>query len=63
MHVTVDRTRCVGHALCAAAAPDVFELDDDGYCATEHVEVSPDLEPQAQEGVLSCPEQAITIED
>jgi ferredoxin len=30
VEVRVDRTRCVGSGLCAATAPDDFELDDAG---------------------------------
>ena len=32
MKIKVDRKVCSGHALCAAKAPDVYTLDDDGYC-------------------------------
>ena len=29
--VSVDSTRCQGHARCLASAPDAFEFDDEGY--------------------------------
>ena len=31
MKIVVDCDRCQGHAMCAAQAPDVYELDDTGY--------------------------------
>ena len=33
MKVAVDRGKCMGHAQCAAASPDLYLLDDDGYNA------------------------------
>jgi ferredoxin len=62
MKIVVDASRCSGHAQCNALAPDVYELDDRGYCAIREVEVPPGLEDQAQDGADACPEGAITIE-
>jgi ferredoxin len=44
-------------------APDVFELDDDGYNQTAEADISPEQEAQARLGVESCPEGAITLAD
>jgi ferredoxin len=60
VHVVVDIVRCTGHARCFAVAPDVYDLDDDGYCRIPAPEVAPDLEPQARDGAAACPELAIT---
>ena len=62
MKVRVDRSRCSGHALCHAEGPDVYALDDEGYCAVGEVEVAVALEEQARRGALVCPERAITVE-
>jgi len=62
MKVTVDKEKCTGHARCAVFGPDVYELDDDGYCAIGTLEVPTALEDQAKHGALNCPERAITIE-
>jgi len=59
--VIVDQARCVGHARCAAAAPEVFELDDNGYIAFAERRVPAGLEAQAQRGARACPERIITI--
>ena len=63
IRIEVDTERCTGHGRCWTLAPEVFEADDDGYCATTSVEVQGDLEAQALKGVRSCPEHAITAAD
>lgn len=62
MLIRVDTARCTGHARCNDAAPEVYELDDNGYCAI--VAVTPPVadEPAARRGAASCPEQAIHVE-
>jgi ferredoxin len=59
--ISIDTALCSGHARCAATAPDVFELDDDGYALPFDGEVPAGLEEQAREGAMACPERAITI--
>ena len=59
--IEVDPDLCTGHGRCYALAPDLFEADDDGYCATRSLVVAPDQEAQARIGVDSCPEGAIRI--
>lgn len=59
MRITVDPSRCVGHARCHARAPEVYDLDDDGYPLAG--EISADLEEQAFDGAEACPELAITV--
>lgn len=54
---------CVGHARCAAAAPEVYELDDDGFNTTPYKEVGESLRSQAVRGMRACPEKIITIDD
>lgn len=61
MKIKVDVESCVGHARCAAIAPDVFVLDDDGFNVTPEKVIPPELEAQAQRGADACPEMAITI--
>jgi 2Fe-2S ferredoxin len=61
MKIRVDRKLCAGHALCAARAPDVYTLDDDGFCNSDGVFVVPGLEVQARLGARHCPEGAITL--
>jgi ferredoxin len=61
MKVTVDRARCQGHAMCSFQAPEVYELDDNGYNSMGTFVVPAGLEDTARRGALACPEQAIQI--
>ena len=61
--ITVNVAGCVGHARCAAVAPDVYELDDDGFNTTAYREVEESLRAQAVRGMRACPEKIITIAD
>jgi ferredoxin len=54
---------CQGHALCNAAAPELFTLDADGYSDVDVRDVPPGMEDAVRRGMLACPERAITIED
>ena len=61
MHVTVDDNVCMGHALCHATGPDVYDLDERGHCDLLETAVPDDLEDQAVQGADACPERAITV--
>jgi ferredoxin len=63
MKVKVDVAGCVGHARCAAVAPDVYELNDDGFNVTPEKDVDEAMRTQAIRGMRACPEKIITIED
>lgn len=61
MRVSVNLDACQGHGVCHMSAPEVFELDDqDGHSIVQADPVPPELEADAQLGVDSCPERAIT---
>jgi len=61
MIVNLERDSCTGHARCNAAAPKLFPLDDDGYCAVSELLVEREDEAAAHAGVDSCPERALTV--
>jgi len=61
--IKVNVAGCVGHARCAAVAPNVYELDDDGFNTNPYKEVDESLRAQAVRGMRACPEKIITIED
>ncbi|WP_052958441.1 ferredoxin [Aquamicrobium sp. LC103] len=61
--VRVDRSICAGHALCAMRAPEVYELDAEGFCASDGRQVSAVLRQKAELGARICPEAAITLEE
>ena len=63
MKIKVDQDRCAGHARCAAVAPELYELDENGYIAFREKAVPPGLEAQAQRGARACPERIITVSE
>jgi ferredoxin len=60
--VTVDAERCRGHARCALIAPDVFDIDDEGYSTVLCAVVPTELEEKARRAATNCPEGAITVD-
>lgn len=64
MRVRIDSAKCVGHARCWAAAPEVFGLDEDtGYAFVLSETPAADLEDKARLGAGNCPERAIELID
>jgi ferredoxin len=61
MRIRVDTTLCVGHALCAAREPEVYGLDEQGFCSADGASVPQGLEERARRGASQCPEGAITL--
>ncbi|MET7924361.1 ferredoxin [Streptomyces sp. NPDC005349] len=62
MRIRFERDRCAGHAQCAAVAPDVYPMDDSGYCQLPPTsQLRPGLAREAREGAGACPERAITV--
>jgi ferredoxin len=62
MRVKVDLNVCQGHGVCHMSAPDVFELAvEDGHSVVIADPVPSELEADAQLGVDSCPERAISV--
>jgi ferredoxin len=63
MKVTIDPSRCRGHALCLSIAPQAFEFVD----LEDRSVVTPDAEHTDLELLLAaareCPERAITVEE
>ncbi len=63
MRVRLDKSKCVGHAQCYAVDPDLFPIDDSGYSILEEHEVGPEDEQLTRDGVASCPEMALILEE
>lgn len=61
MKIHFDRRICSGHARCNEKAPDVYHLDEMGYCVLRSNRVPPDFEKQARAGAENCPEGALKI--
>jgi len=63
MRIVVDFDKCKSNALCMAAAPEVFEVRDDGYLYVLQEEPPAAQRAQVEEAVRVCPTQAISIAD
>lgn len=63
MRIRVNTAVCVGHALCAARAAEVYALDEQGFCSSDGAQVAAGFEEQARRGASQCPEGAITLWD
>ncbi|MGA9492439.1 MAG: ferredoxin [Mycobacterium sp.] len=63
MKVRVEQSRCVGHAQCYAVDPEIFPIDDSGYSTLKEHEVAPEDEQITRDGVASCPEMALILDE
>lgn len=61
MDVSVDSSRCQGHARCNLICPEVFDLDEAGFVVLISPHVQAQHEHAVGEAVMNCPEQAIAI--
>ena len=63
MRVKIDAALCSGHGRCLKYAPDVFQIDADGFNAQrgEEFDVPDDLSEALARGIKACPERAIAI--
>lgn len=62
MKISFTRELCQGHNRCYMLAPEIFDVDDEGYAVLRiDGEIPKDLEGKAQLCVDNCPEYAITI--
>ena len=62
MKIVVDFDLCQSHALCTQAAPEVFEVTDDGFLNVKIEEPGEDLRKKVERAVRECPTAAIRIE-
>jgi ferredoxin len=63
MRIEADYDRCEGHGQCEERAPDVFELDDEGYL-THHYEgrdLPAELADAARGAAAVCPVAALRV--
>lgn len=63
MRIDFDRSACQGHNRCYLLAPELFDVDDEGYAVLRiDGEVPEGLERKAQLAADNCPEYAISVE-
>ena len=63
MKVVVDFDLCQSHGLCTQAAPEVFEIRDDGFLYILQEAPPESLRKKVQHAVRECPTGAIKLED
>ena len=62
VRISVDQSKCAGHARCFATGAEVYPIDDDGYTALDGVvEIDDELAGLARLGAAACPERAIAL--
>ena len=62
MKINYNREACQGHNRCYMLAPELFDVDDEGYAILlVEGDVPTELEEKAQLTVDNCPEYAIEI--
>ena len=62
MRVSVDPDGCMGHGMCQALAPEVYEINEiSGVNEMGDFEADPGLEAAVARGAAACPERAIAI--
>jgi ferredoxin len=62
MKVIVDFEVCQSHGLCMQAAPEVFELRDDGFLYILQETPPENLRKKVEIAVRECPTGAIKLE-
>lgn len=63
MKIVVDFDLCQSHGLCVQAAPELFELRDDGFLYVRNETPGPEFAGKAEDAANECPTGAITLQD
>ncbi|ATL26238.1 hypothetical protein KY5_1220c [Streptomyces formicae] len=59
----VEEDLCMGHGMCAALAPGVYEVSDLGTNDMGEFVVTAGSEDAARRGARACPERAILLDE
>lgn len=62
LKIVVNWSLCEGNGNCEAAAPELFELDDDDELQVLNDNPPEILHSKAEAAVLSCPKNALSFE-
>ena len=63
MKVVVDFDLCQSHAVCTQAAPEIFEITDEGLLDVKLERPGEELRAKLEQAARGCPTLAITIEE
>jgi ferredoxin len=59
--VSVDRDVCIVSGMCTSIAPEIFQIGDDGLLHILLEELTPELAERADNAVLCCPVEALSL--
>jgi ferredoxin len=62
MKIVVDFDVCQSHGLCTEAAPEIFEIRDDGFLYILNEEPPESLRAKVERAIRECPTGAIKVE-
>jgi len=62
MKIVVDFDVCQSHGLCTEAAPEIFEIRDDGFLYILNEEPPEALRAKVERAIRECPTGAIKVE-
>ena len=62
MKIVVDFDKCKSNAVCQRAAPEVFEVREDGFLYILDEEPGEALRAKVDKAARVCPQNAITVE-
>jgi ferredoxin len=63
MKIVVDWDLCASHGQCEFAAPDVFQINDDGDLQVLDETPGPALRADVEQAIRRCPTRALRIDD
>jgi ferredoxin len=63
MKVQVDFDKCKSNAVCMRAAPEVFEVRDDGFLYILQEEPKSEQHKRVRAAAKGCPTGAITLDE
>jgi len=61
MRIELDNTRCEGHAMCEAVAPDIFSVEGAGPVTISRHEIHDGDRQQVEDAVQACPVSALKL--
>lgn len=61
LDVGADYKKCEGYANCIMAAPDVFDINDEGVVVVLRDSVEDEERARVTESIRSCPVAALTL--
>jgi ferredoxin len=63
IEIRADLDKCEGYANCILAAPDVFDIDDEGKVVVLRASVGDSGRERVAESVRACPAAALSIRE